>query len=126
MAWHADAGQDGREPARQLLAGFRSEVYRCPGRRRDALFELADAALCPAWIEFAGAAQVAQLRRTVTEKGKQTVEVVYLITSDRDASPATLAAWVRGGLQCGRAAPDPGGCQRAHDDRRRVGHGASG
>jgi predicted transposase YbfD/YdcC len=99
MAWHADAGQDGREPARQLLAGFRSEVYRCPGRRRDALFELADAALCPAWIEFAGAAQVAQLRRTVTEKGKKTVEVVYLITSDRDASPATLAAWVRGHWQ---------------------------
>jgi predicted transposase YbfD/YdcC len=54
------------------------------------------AALAPAWIEFAGAAQVAQLRRTVTEKGKKAVEVVYLITSDRDASPATLAAWVRG------------------------------
>jgi predicted transposase YbfD/YdcC len=44
-------------------------------------------ALAPAWIEFAGAAQVAQLRRTVTKKGKKTVEVVYLITSDRDASP---------------------------------------
>ena len=27
---------------------------------------------------------------------KKTVEVVYLITSDRDADPATLAAWVRG------------------------------
>jgi hypothetical protein len=27
------------------------------------------AALAPAWIEFAGAAQVAQLRRTVTKKG---------------------------------------------------------
>ena len=53
-------------------------------------------ALAPAWIEFAGAAQVAQLRRTVTKKGKKTVEVVYLITSDRDADPATLAAWVRG------------------------------
>ena len=54
------------------------------------------AALAPAWIGFAGAAQVAQLRRTVTKKGKKTVEVVYLITSDRDADPATLAAWVRG------------------------------
>jgi hypothetical protein len=52
-------------------------------------------ALAPAWIEFAGAAQVAQLRRTVTKKGKKTVEVVYLIISDRDADPATLAAWVR-------------------------------
>jgi predicted transposase YbfD/YdcC len=53
-------------------------------------------ALAPAWIGFSGAAQVAQLRRTVTKKGKKTVEVVYLITSDRDADPATLAAWVRG------------------------------
>jgi predicted transposase YbfD/YdcC len=52
--------------------------------------------LAPAWIEFEGAAQVAQLRRTVTKKGKKTVEVVYLITSDRVAGPATLAAWVRG------------------------------
>lgn len=52
----------------------------------------------PAWIEFAGAVQVAQLRRTVTRKGKKTVEVVYLITSAdaRAASPATLAAWVQG------------------------------
>ncbi|MFE9601385.1 ISAs1 family transposase [Streptomyces hokutonensis] len=52
--------------------------------------------LAPAWIEFAGAARVAQVRRTVTKKGKKTVEVVYLITSDRGADPATLAAWVRG------------------------------
>jgi predicted transposase YbfD/YdcC len=52
--------------------------------------------LVPAWIEFDGAAQVAQLRRTVTRNGKKTVEVVYLITSDRDADPAALAAWVRG------------------------------
>jgi predicted transposase YbfD/YdcC len=46
----------------------------------------------PAWVEFAGAAQV---RRTVTRKGKKTVEVVYLITSSRDADPATQAAWLR-------------------------------
>jgi hypothetical protein len=54
------------------------------------------AVLAPAWVEFEGAAQVAQLRPTVTKNGKKTVEVVYLITSDRDAGPATLAAWVRG------------------------------
>ncbi len=54
------------------------------------------AALAPAWIEFTGAAQVAQVRRTVTRKGNKTVEVVYLITSDRNADPATLAAWIRG------------------------------
>jgi predicted transposase YbfD/YdcC len=53
------------------------------------------AALAPSWIGFAGAAQVAQLRRTVTKNGKKTVEVVYLITSDRDPDPAALAAWVR-------------------------------
>ena len=51
--------------------------------------------LTPSWIEFEGAAQIAQLRRTVTKKGKKTVEVVYLITSDRSADPATLAAWAR-------------------------------
>ena len=53
------------------------------------------AVLAPPWIGFAGAAQVAQLRRTVTRNGKKTVEVVYLITSDRDADPVTLAAWAR-------------------------------
>ncbi|CNF21365.1 transposase for IS2404 [Mycobacterium tuberculosis] len=52
--------------------------------------------LAPAGIEFEGAAQVAQVRRTVTKKGKKTVEVVYIITSDRQADAATLAAWVRG------------------------------
>jgi predicted transposase YbfD/YdcC len=52
--------------------------------------------LAPAWVSFEGAAQVAQLRRTVTKKGKKTVEVAYLITSDRQAGPETLAAWVRG------------------------------
>src|ERR1700751_2666275 len=53
------------------------------------------AALAPAWTGFDGAAQAAQLRRTVTQNGKKTVEVVYLITSDKDAGPATLAARVR-------------------------------
>jgi predicted transposase YbfD/YdcC len=52
----------------------------------------------PSWIEFAGATQIAQLRRTVTRNGKKAVEVVYLITSadHHQAPPATLAAWVRG------------------------------
>ena len=54
------------------------------------------AVLVLAWTGFAGAARVAQVRRTVTRKGKKTVEVVYLMTSDRDADPATPAAWVRG------------------------------
>ena len=56
------------------------------------------AVTAPAWVEFAGAAQIAQLRRTVTRNGKRTVEVVYLITSadHHQAPPATLAAWVQG------------------------------
>jgi predicted transposase YbfD/YdcC len=49
----------------------------------------------PSWISFAGAAQIAQLRRTVTRNGRKSVEIVYLITSS-DADPATLASWVRG------------------------------
>lgn len=66
------------------------------GRRVTRTIKVADV---PDWIEFPGAAQVAQLRRTVTGKGKgKTVEVVYLITSARrhDAPPETLAAWIRG------------------------------
>jgi DDE superfamily endonuclease len=48
MAWLAGAVEDGRAPdrARGLLAGFRRELYRCLGKRRDALLETADAELC--------------------------------------------------------------------------------
>ena len=70
-----------------------SSVTKDHGRRARRTIKVA---LAPAWIGFEGAAQVAQLRRTVTKKGKKTVEVVYLITSDRMASPETLAAWVKG------------------------------
>jgi predicted transposase YbfD/YdcC len=69
-----------------------SSVSKDHGRRARRTIKVA---LAPAWIGFDGAAQVAQLRRTVVKKGKKTVEVVYLITSDRKASPETLAAWVR-------------------------------
>lgn len=57
------------------------------GRRATRTTEVADV---PAWIEFTGAMQIAQLRRTVTRKGKRTVEVVHLITSAdaRSAPPA--------------------------------------
>jgi predicted transposase YbfD/YdcC len=52
----------------------------------------------PGWPQLPGAAQLAQLRRTVTKNGNKSVEVVYLITSasHHDAPPATLAAWVQG------------------------------
>src|SRR3954447_21344602 len=64
-------------------------------------------AAVPAWIEFEGAAQIAQLRRTVTRNGKKTVEVVYLITSAdaRSTDSAMLAAWVRSHWHIGRVAP---------------------
>jgi predicted transposase YbfD/YdcC len=52
----------------------------------------------PARITFAGAAQIAQIRRTTTRAGKKTVEVLYVITSaDHLAAPPTvLAEWVQG------------------------------
>jgi len=48
MAWPEDeAGSEGRPGrARERLAGFRQELYRCFTARADALFELADAVLC--------------------------------------------------------------------------------
>jgi predicted transposase YbfD/YdcC len=65
------------------------------GRRVTRTIKVADV---PAWISFPEAAQVAQLRRTVTRDGKKTVEVVYLITSAdyHTAPPTILAAWVQG------------------------------
>ncbi|MFR9800645.1 ISAs1 family transposase, partial [Streptomyces sp. MS06] len=64
------------------------------GRRVTRTIKVVDV---PAWVEFGGARQVAQLRRTVTRKGRRTVEIVYLITSAdaRDAPPVILAAWVQ-------------------------------
>jgi len=54
------------------------------------------AVLAPAWVEFEGAAQVAQVRRTVTRKGTRPSGVVYVITSDAGADAATLAACIQG------------------------------
>ena len=46
MAWHeAGAGSEGEaDQARERLADFRRELYRCFTGRADALFELADGA----------------------------------------------------------------------------------
>jgi predicted transposase YbfD/YdcC len=73
-----------------------SAAARSTGKARRVPRAAPRARTVPAWIGFAGASQVAQLRCTVTKNGKKTVEVVYLITSDSDAGPVTLAAWVRG------------------------------
>lgn len=52
----------------------------------------------PAWIAFTSATQVAQVRRTVTRRGKKSVEVLYLITSatHHHPPPQVLAAWIQG------------------------------
>ncbi|QAY64839.1 ISAs1 family transposase [Xylanimonas allomyrinae] len=70
-------------------------TQRGHGRRATRTIKVIQA---PRWIEFAGTVQVAQLRRTVTVKGKKSVEVCYVITSAdaHAADPATLAAWVQG------------------------------
>jgi predicted transposase YbfD/YdcC len=71
-----------------------STVTKDHGRRVRRTIKVA---ALPAWIEFKGATQIAQLRRTAIRHGKKTVEVVYLITSAdaRTADPSTLAAWIR-------------------------------
>jgi len=70
-----------------------SVLSRGHGRRSRRTIKVIDA---PAWVDFTGAAQIAQLRRTVTRQGRRSVDVVYIITSASHltASPATLAAWV--------------------------------
>ena len=65
----------------------------------------------PAWVDFPGAAQVVQVRRTRTTKNRRntgknssgsakttTVEVVYLVCSlpMTDAQPETVATWIQG------------------------------
>lgn len=80
-------------PWKDMPAHTATTVER--GRRVTRTIKVADA---PDWIDFPDAAQVAQLRRTVTDKATKTVEVVYLITSANHtaAPPQRLAAWVQG------------------------------
>ena len=72
-----------------------SDLDRGHGRRVRRTIKVAAA---PELLDFPGAVQVAQLRRTRTLKGKKSVEVVYVITSmpSTDASPTQLADWVQG------------------------------
>lgn len=80
-------------PWKDMPATSATTVER--GRRVTRTIKVADV---PEWIDFPGAAQLAQLRRTVTDNGSKTVEVVYLITSANHtaAPPHRLAAWVQG------------------------------
>jgi predicted transposase YbfD/YdcC len=52
----------------------------------------------PDWIDFPAAAQIIQLRRTRTIKGRKTTEIVYAICSKdmTAAPPATIATWIQG------------------------------
>ena len=79
-------------PWRDVPAHTSTDTTR--GRRITRTIKIADA---PPWTGFTGAAQVAQIRRTRTVKGKKTIEVVYLMTSTsrQDAPPAMLAAWIQ-------------------------------
>ncbi|MFD4144278.1 ISAs1 family transposase [Streptomyces sp. NPDC058572] len=79
-------------PWARIPAATRTD--RGHGRRATRTIKVADV---PAWIDFTGATQVAQLRRTVTRKGKRTVEIVYLVTSadGRTAPPELLATWAQ-------------------------------
>lgn len=85
-------GQLKKLPWKDVTATRRTERSR--GRRITRTIKVVDV---PGWIEFPGAAQVAQLRRTTTRNGKKTVEVVYLVTSAdaRVVRPQVLAAWVQ-------------------------------
>jgi Flp pilus assembly protein TadD len=71
-----------------------SVLDRGHGRRVRRTIKVAAA---PALLDFAGAVQVAQIRRTRTLAGKKSVEVVYVITSmtSTQASPEQIASWVR-------------------------------
>lgn len=81
-----------RLPWKDVTTTTRTERSR--GRRVTRTIKVVDV---PDRIEFTGAVQVAQLRRTTTRGAKKTVEVVYLITSAdaRVAQPHVLAAWVQ-------------------------------
>jgi predicted transposase YbfD/YdcC len=56
------------------------------------------AVTAPTWLDFPGAAQVVQVRRTRTINGRKTIEVVYAICSldTIAAPPATIATWLQG------------------------------
>ena len=77
--------------------GSSTSTVRHRGKTVTRTIKVVDA---PTWITVPGAQQVAQLRRTVTQRRKRpkkTVEIVYLITSAAftECPPTTLAAWTR-------------------------------
>ncbi len=60
----------------------------------------------PHWVQFPGATQVAQVRRTVTKQEDKSVEVVYLITSADTTAAHHPRCWPRGSKAIGASRPD--------------------
>ena len=56
------------------------------------------AAQVPAWVDWPGAAQVLQVRRTRVVNGRKQIEVVYAVSSVpmEHAQPRVVAAWIQG------------------------------
>jgi hypothetical protein len=52
----------------------------------------------PAWVDWPGAAQVLQIRRTPTVNARKTIKIVYAICSVpmTDAPPRLVASWIQG------------------------------
>jgi predicted transposase YbfD/YdcC len=73
-----------------------SSLSRDHGRRARRTIKVV---LAPTWIRFDGAAQVAQLRRTVTKKGGKTVESC---TWSPATATQTRPPWPRGSAGTGR------------------------
>ena len=95
MPHPAPTSRQGRRLHAAYRLGEHSTVTAGHGRRVRRTIKVV---AVPAWITFAGAAKIAQIRRTTTRAGKKTVEIAYVITSAdcRAAPPAVLAAWVQG------------------------------
>jgi predicted transposase YbfD/YdcC len=72
-----------------------SDVDNSHGRR---VRRTVRAVQAPDWIEFPGARQIVQIRRTRNVKGRKTTEVVYVICSldMAEAQPRQVASWIRG------------------------------
>lgn len=72
-------------------------TYRDKGHGR-AVTRTVKAIAVPAWVHWPGAAQILQVRRTRTVKGRRQVEVVYGISSVpiEQAQPRVLASWIQG------------------------------
>lgn len=107
--WLVDAGADylmtvkGNQPTlRNRLkdlpwAKVPGHSYRDRGHGRK-VTRTVKAIEAPAWVDWPGAAQVLQVRRTRNVKGRKTTEVVYAICSVpmTTAQPRVVASWIQG------------------------------